>query len=137
MAVVLWLALRHDGAALLSPADPTETYGAARPEWFLLGVYEFSHWFSGESAIVPIFVVPGLVLCIVLAMPFLARWRWVTSSTWPLPGTAGRTGMAVVSFAQGRPGGREVPASGGGRRAADQAAFSIWPGMRAFRRPGR
>ena len=74
MAVVLWLAFRDRGAPLLSPADPAETYSAARPEWFLLGVYEFSHWFSGESAIVPIFVVPGLVLCIVLAMPFLARW---------------------------------------------------------------
>jgi ubiquinol-cytochrome c reductase cytochrome b subunit len=72
MAVVLWLAIREHGAPLLSPADPAETYGAARPEWFLVGVYEFSHWFSGEWAIIPIFVVPGLVLCVLLAMPFLA-----------------------------------------------------------------
>ena len=74
MAVVLWLAVRQRGAPLLSPADPTETYGAARPEWFLAGVYEFSHWFSGEWAIVPIFVAPGLVLGLILAMPFLARY---------------------------------------------------------------
>ncbi len=36
----------------------------------MVGVYEFTHLFS--NALVPIFIVPGLVLCIVLAMPFLA-----------------------------------------------------------------
>ena len=63
------------GATLLSPADtdPANGYNAARPEWFLVGVYEFSHWFPGQWAIIPIFIVPGLLVCIVLAMPFLAK----------------------------------------------------------------
>ena len=38
-----------------------------------MGVYEFSHLFPGELAIIPIFIVPGLLVCIVLAMPFLAK----------------------------------------------------------------
>ena len=81
LAVVLLLACQHGvtlpqaGATLLSPADtdPANGYNAARPEWFLVGVYEFSHLFPGELAIIPIFIVPGLLVCIVLAMPFLAK----------------------------------------------------------------
>ena len=42
------------------------------PNGFLVGVFEFSHLFPGQWAILPIFILPGLVLCIVLAMPFLA-----------------------------------------------------------------
>ena len=80
-AVIVALACQHGmtppnaGVPLLSPADtnPANAYDAARPEWFLVGVYEFSHVFPGEWAIIPIFIVPGLVLCVVLAMPFLAR----------------------------------------------------------------
>jgi ubiquinol-cytochrome c reductase cytochrome b subunit len=79
LAVVLLLACQHGvalpgaGVPLLSPADtdPANNYAAARPEWFLTGVYEFSHFF--ERGIIPIFIVPGLLLCLVLAMPFLAR----------------------------------------------------------------
>ena len=65
----------HAGAPLLSPADtnPLNAYDAARPEWFLVGVYEFSHLFPGEWGIVPIFIVPGLLVLIVLAMPFVGK----------------------------------------------------------------
>jgi len=67
--------LPHAGVPLGSPADtdPANSYAAARPEWFLVGVYEFSHWFPGQWAIVPIFLVPGLLVCIALAMPFVAK----------------------------------------------------------------
>ena len=65
----------HAGATLLSPADtnPLSAYDAARPEWFLVGVYEFSHLFPGEWNIVPIFIVPGLLVLIVLAMPLVGK----------------------------------------------------------------
>ena len=80
-AVVLLLACHNGvrppqaGAPLLSPADtnPLNAYDAARPEWFLVGVYEFSHLFPGQWGIVPIFIVPGLLLLIVLAMPFVGK----------------------------------------------------------------
>ena len=56
LAVVLLLACQHGvtppqaGVPLLSPADtdPANAYAAARPEWFLVGVYEFSHLFTGH-----------------------------------------------------------------------------------------
>jgi ubiquinol-cytochrome c reductase cytochrome b subunit len=81
LAVILGLCCQHGvtlpeaGSTLLSPADtdPANGYNAARPEWFLVGVYEFSHMFSGQWAIIPIFIVPGLLVCIALAMPFLAK----------------------------------------------------------------
>jgi ubiquinol-cytochrome c reductase cytochrome b subunit len=67
----------HAGVPLLSPADtdPANAYAAARPEWFLVGIYEFAHFFNGQWQIVPIFIVPGLLLCLLLAMPFLAQYR--------------------------------------------------------------
>lgn len=77
LGVVVLLACRDLGAPLLSPADtdPMNAYAAARPEWFLTGVYEFSHLFTGPWQVLPIFVIPGLVVCVMLAMPFLARSR--------------------------------------------------------------
>jgi len=83
VAAILGLACQHAttdlhaGVALGSPADtnPANAYSAARPEWFLLGVYEFSHFFPGQRQILPIFVFPGLVLCLFLAMPWIGRMR--------------------------------------------------------------
>jgi ubiquinol-cytochrome c reductase cytochrome b subunit len=87
LVIVLLLACQHGvelpeaGAPLLSPADtsPLNAYDAARPEWFLVGVYEFSHLFPGEWGIVPIFIVPGLLVVFVLAMPFVGK-HWIGQS---------------------------------------------------------
>ncbi len=74
---ILLLSLQHGtaGPRLLSPADPDplNAYNAARPEWFLTGVFELSHKFSGSWSIVPIFILPGMLVAIVLAMPFVAK----------------------------------------------------------------
>ncbi len=83
MVVILLLALQHGisadhaGVALGSPADldPSNYYAAARPEWAFLGLYEFSHLFPGELAILPIFCIPGLLVCVALAMPLVGRCR--------------------------------------------------------------
>jgi ubiquinol-cytochrome c reductase cytochrome b subunit len=61
------------GAPLGAPADPADAYAAARPEWSLLGVYELSNLFPGNLKIVPIFVIPGALFLLVLAMPFVGR----------------------------------------------------------------
>jgi len=65
------------GAALGSPADldPAHFYGAARPEWSFRGLYGFSNVFPGELKILPIFVIPGILAVLVLAMPILGRWK--------------------------------------------------------------
>jgi ubiquinol-cytochrome c reductase cytochrome b subunit len=81
LAVILALSCQHGvsgperGVFLGSPADtdPANSYAAARPEWFLTGVFEFSHWFPGPTAVLAIFVIPGALVCLVLAMPFIAR----------------------------------------------------------------
>ncbi len=110
--MVLLLACQHGvalpeaGAGLLSPADtdPANSYAAARPEWFLVGVYEFSHLFPGQLGIIPIFIVPGLLLCIVLAMPFLARHPvgHAFNVVFTLALLAGAIGMTYSSYAKDR-----------------------------------
>ncbi len=74
------------GARLLSPADPDPAafYQASRPEWSFRGLYQLANMFPGGSMlglpvswkIVPIFVLPGLVGLVLLAMPFIALWRF-------------------------------------------------------------
>ncbi len=61
------------GVDLGAPADtdPAAAYAAARPEWSFRGVYHFAHLFSGNAQIIPIFVVPNMILCYLLAMPFI------------------------------------------------------------------
>ncbi|OHB73078.1 MAG: hypothetical protein A2V70_19375 [Planctomycetes bacterium RBG_13_63_9] len=81
LAVVMLLALQHGvsgddaGVTFGAPADldPADKYAAARPEWAFVGLYEFSHAFPGQWAIVPIFIVPGLLVGVLLAMPLVGR----------------------------------------------------------------
>jgi ubiquinol-cytochrome c reductase cytochrome b subunit len=61
------------GAPLGAPADPADAYAAARPEWCLLGVYELSNMFPGNLKIVPIFLIPGALFLLLLAMPLVGR----------------------------------------------------------------
>lgn len=81
MVLVLGLSVSHGtvpphaGVPLGSPADPLDSYAAARPEWAFLGLYELVHLFPGEFGIVPIFVIPGIAMLLVLLMPFTGRSR--------------------------------------------------------------
>jgi ubiquinol-cytochrome c reductase cytochrome b subunit len=67
----------HRGAALGSPADldPTNSFDAARPEWAFRGLYQFSHYFPGEKAVIAIFIVPSTILLLYILLPFLGRSR--------------------------------------------------------------
>jgi ubiquinol-cytochrome c reductase cytochrome b subunit len=112
LAVILLLACQHGvappqaGVPLLSPADtdPANSYAAARPEWFLVGVYEFSHLFTGAWQLLPIFVLPGLLVCLVLAMPFIAKnvLGQVFNVTFTLVLLAAVAGMTFYSLAKDR-----------------------------------
>jgi len=62
------------GAPLGAPADPGTAYPAARPEWAFLALYQFAHMFEGTRAVIPIFIVPGILACYALLMPFIGRW---------------------------------------------------------------
>ena len=83
LATVLFLVLRpwlfHTGgdlgAELAAPADPSETYSAARPEWYFLFLFEFLKFFPGGTEIWGAIVIPGFILLIIFLMPIVGRWK--------------------------------------------------------------
>jgi len=83
MAAVLFLIVRprlfaeHGplGAELGAPADATEPYSAARPEWYFLFLFQFLKFFPGQTEIWGAIVIPGLVMFVVFLMPFFGKWK--------------------------------------------------------------
>lgn len=69
------------GADLGAPADPTEPYSAARPEWYFLFLFQFlkAGWlvkiFGQHGELVGAIIIPTLVLLVLFAMPFIGNWR--------------------------------------------------------------
>ena len=66
------------GAELGAPADPSEPYAAARPEWYFLFLFQFLKVFEGWGAsgeFLGAIVVPGLVMGVMFLMPILGRWQ--------------------------------------------------------------
>lgn len=84
MSVVLALVLlpkltglqREFGVHLGAPADPSEPYSAARPEWFMLFLFQFLKYFPGGTEIIGAMVIPTVVGVFFAVMPFIARARW-------------------------------------------------------------
>jgi len=76
LAVVLGLAI-FKGAALSGPADPSEAYSAARPEWYFMFLFRFlrfetvEHFGQAFGAI----YVPGAVMLMIVLMPIIALVR--------------------------------------------------------------
>jgi ubiquinol-cytochrome c reductase cytochrome b subunit len=79
---VLFLIMRHRlfgtegplGAELGAPADASEQYSAARPDWYFLFLFQFLKYFPGETEIWGAIVIPGLVFGLVALMPFIGGW---------------------------------------------------------------
>ncbi len=65
----------HGGAELGAPADATENYSAARPEWYFLFLFQGLKYFPGESEIIGAMVIPGIIVGILALMPFIGRWQ--------------------------------------------------------------
>src|SRR5881396_3783145 len=78
LATVLFLILRHRlfsasgplGAELGAPADPSESYAAARPDWYFLFLFQFLKLFPGGTEVWGAIVIPGLVMLVIFLMPF-------------------------------------------------------------------
>ena len=70
------------GAHLTPPADPSESYAAARPEWYFLFLFEGLKYFNKET-MGPTFgneffgaiVAPGLIMGFLFAMPIIGKWK--------------------------------------------------------------
>ncbi|PYI87008.1 MAG: menaquinol-cytochrome C reductase [Verrucomicrobia bacterium] len=83
LAAILFLVLRpwlfHTGAdlgaELGAPADPAETYSAARPEWYFLFLFEFLKLFPSGTEIWGAVVIPTFVMGIIFLMPLIGRWK--------------------------------------------------------------
>jgi ubiquinol-cytochrome c reductase cytochrome b subunit len=75
MATVLGLVLWSGGAHLGAPADPTEPYSAARPEWYFLFLFQWLKYFPAGWEVVGAQVIPGLAFGLVAAMPIIGRWK--------------------------------------------------------------
>jgi len=68
----------HLGAELGAPADPSQPYAAARPEWYFLFLFQFLKVFEGWGAsgeFLGAIVVPGLTLGLMFLMPIIGRWK--------------------------------------------------------------
>jgi len=63
------------GAELGAPADPTNPYAAARPEWYFLFLFQFLKLFGPNSEFFGAIVVPGLLIGFMFVMPFVGRWK--------------------------------------------------------------
>jgi ubiquinol-cytochrome c reductase cytochrome b subunit len=75
MATVLGLVLWTGGAELGAPADASEPYAAARPEWYFLFLFQWLKYFPAGWEVVGAQVVPGMVVGLIAAMPFIGGWK--------------------------------------------------------------
>jgi ubiquinol-cytochrome c reductase cytochrome b subunit len=83
VATLLFLIVRHRlfstpgplGAELGAPADPSQPYSAARPEWYFLFMYQFLKLFPGGHEIWGAVIIPSLVALTIFLMPFTARLK--------------------------------------------------------------
>ncbi len=62
------------GAEMSAPADPSEEYAAARPEWYFLFLFQLLKKFKSEffGAI----VVPAVIVAYLFAMPLVAKLKF-------------------------------------------------------------
>ena len=74
---VLGFVLWHHGAHLGAPADPSEPFSAARPDWYFLFLFEFLKlpFFAGENEVWGAIYIPGMAVGLICLMPFIGRWN--------------------------------------------------------------
>jgi ubiquinol-cytochrome c reductase cytochrome b subunit len=75
LAAILVLTIRRHGAELGPPADPTNNFPAARPEWYFLFLYQFLKYFPGGTEAIGAIWIPGGILLVIFLMPILGRWK--------------------------------------------------------------
>lgn len=75
LGAVLGIVLISGGAELGAPANPAEQYAAARPDWYFMFLFEFLKYFDADSQIWGELIWPGIVLGLVMLMPFFGNWK--------------------------------------------------------------
>jgi len=74
------LAVENRGAELMAPADPSESFDAARPEWYFLFLFQLLKYFDGSqgfinSEVVGAVVLPGILITLLAAAPLIGRFK--------------------------------------------------------------
>jgi len=72
LGAVFILTMKHHGAPLDAPADPTSDY-PARPEWYFLALYELRKPFPGRLELIATVLLPGVVVGYLLLLPLLDK----------------------------------------------------------------
>ncbi len=83
LAAVLFLIVRPRlfdshaavGPDLGAPANGTEPYSAARPEWYFLFLFQFLKLFPGRTEVWGAIIIPALVMALLFFIPWIGRWR--------------------------------------------------------------
>ncbi len=77
LAAVMGLAMWR-GAELNPPADPSESFSAARPEWYFLFLFRFLkfEWVEHFGLAFGAIYVPGALMLVFTLMPILSYFRW-------------------------------------------------------------
>jgi ubiquinol-cytochrome c reductase cytochrome b subunit len=93
------------GAELGAPADPSEQYSAARPEWYFLSLFQLLKYFTSEF--VGAIVVPGVLMTVLILAPIIGRWKLghrfnVAFVFLLLIGAAVLTGLAFLDDSQNK-----------------------------------
>lgn len=65
----------HLGAELGPPADPSEAFAAARPEWYFLPLFQLLKYFEGGREQVAVVGIPAVLALVLLLMPIIGRWQ--------------------------------------------------------------
>ena len=75
LLVVVFFIMRYHGAPLSAPADPSEQFAAARPEWYFLFLFQLLKYFPGRTEIIGAIFLPTLLMVVLVAMPFIGKWK--------------------------------------------------------------
>ena len=75
LLVVVFFIMRYHGAPLSAPADPSEQFAAARPEWYFLFLFQLLKYFPGRTEIIGAIILPTLLMVVLVAMPFIGKWK--------------------------------------------------------------
>ena len=75
LLVVVCFIIRYRGAELGAPADASEQFSAARPEWYFLFLFQLLKYFPGGTEIWGAIVIPALLMGVLIAMPFVGKWK--------------------------------------------------------------
>ncbi|HEX2659020.1 MAG TPA: cytochrome b N-terminal domain-containing protein [Polyangia bacterium] len=70
--VLALIVIKTHGAELAGPADPTGTY-QARPEWYMLPVYQIRKYFEGPLEMLVVVAMPAIAAVILGSLPWLDR----------------------------------------------------------------